>query len=152
MVWVLQADFWYNSWITWNCNFLGDFLVWKQSNKFLTLLSMERERKQQGMTQVYFSKSGRHKKYILGFFFLNSLSKIAYVEFTSRNYDLQRKVTNQTWLIFACYMSLAQSNNCKKIGIHIYWFCVGRLNWITKKALSFKINEFIFIAKLNATI
>ena len=56
---------------------------------------MERERKQQGMIQVYFSKSGRQKN-ILGFFFLNSLSKIAYVEFTSRNYDLQRKVTNQT--------------------------------------------------------
>ena len=57
---------------------------------------MERERKQQGMTQVYFSKSGRQKKHLGNFFFLNSLSKIAYVEFTSRNYDLQRKVTNQT--------------------------------------------------------
>ena len=57
---------------------------------------MERERKQQGMTQVYFSKSGRQKKHLGNFFFLNSLSKIAYVEFTSRNYDLQRKVSNQT--------------------------------------------------------
>ena len=56
---------------------------------------MERERKQQGMTQVHFSNSGRQKKH-LGIFFLNSLCKIAYVEFTSRNYDLQRKVTNQT--------------------------------------------------------
>ena len=99
---------------TWNCNFLGDFLVWKQSNKFLTLFSMERDGNSKVWHKFIFQNMEDDKN-ILGFFFLNSLSKIAYVEFTSRNYDLQRKVTNQTWLIFACYMSLAQSNNCKKL-------------------------------------
>ena len=35
---------------------------------------MERERKQQGMTQVYFSKSGRQKKH-LGIFFSQQLEQ-----------------------------------------------------------------------------
>ena len=36
---------------------------------------MERERKQQGMTQVYFSKSGRQKKTSWKFFFSQQLEQ-----------------------------------------------------------------------------
>ena len=37
---------------------------------------MERERKQQGMTQVYFSKSGRRKKHLGIFFFSTACAKL----------------------------------------------------------------------------
>ena len=37
---------------------------------------MERERKQQGMTQVYFQKSGRRKKTSWDFFFSTACAKL----------------------------------------------------------------------------